>query len=125
MTRERRRLSSSHDSAYIETHSTEHMFVGVETSDLPRVGTRSLAASLRYLWPCVPVASEHVVNGQCGFDITPVVVGQPGFDEIELDSPRASLGHIRTERPDRRRCGRYQRLTPVVALRIHRPEVRS
>ena len=48
-----------------------------------------------------------------------------GFDQIELDSPRASLGHIRTERPNRRRWGRYQRLTPVVALRIHRPEVRS
>ena len=26
-----------------------------------------------------------------------------GFDEIELDSPRASLGHIRTERRNRRR----------------------
>ena len=48
-----------------------------------------------------------------------------GFDQIELDSPRASLGHIRTERWNRRRFRRYQRLTPVVALRIHRPEVRS
>ena len=48
-----------------------------------------------------------------------------GFDQIELDSPRASLGHIGTERRNRRRWGRYQRLTPVVALRIHRPEVRS
>ena len=48
-----------------------------------------------------------------------------GFDQIELDSPRASLGQIRTERPNRRRFRRYQRLTPVVALRIHRPEVRS
>ena len=48
-----------------------------------------------------------------------------GFDQIELDSQRASLGHIRTERRNRRRCGRHQRLTPVVALRIHRPEVRS
>ena len=48
-----------------------------------------------------------------------------GFDEIELDSPRASFGHIRTERPNRRRFRRHQRLTPVVALRIHRPEVRS
>ena len=26
-----------------------------------------------------------------------------GFDEIELDSPRASFGHIRTERRNRRR----------------------
>ena len=48
-----------------------------------------------------------------------------GFDQIELDSPRASLGHIRTERRNRRRYARYQRLTPVVALRIHSPEVRS
>ena len=48
-----------------------------------------------------------------------------GFDQIELDSPRASLSHIRTERRNRRRFRRYQRLTPVVALRIHRPEVRS
>ena len=48
-----------------------------------------------------------------------------GFDQIELDSQRASLGHIRTERRNRRRWGRYQRLTPVVALRIHSPEVRS
>ena len=48
-----------------------------------------------------------------------------GSTQIELDSPRASLGHIRTERRNRRRCGRYQRLTPVVALRIHSPEVRS
>ena len=88
-------------------------------------GTRSLAASLRYLWPCVLVASEHVANGQCGFGITPVVVGQPGFDEIGLDSQRGSLGHIRTERRNRRRFRRYQRLTPVVALRIHSPEVRS
>ena len=48
-----------------------------------------------------------------------------GFDEIELDSPRASLGHIRTERRDRRRFRRCQRLMPVVALRIHSPEVRS
>ena len=44
---------------------------------------------------------------------------------IELDSQRASLGQIRTERRNRRRWGRYQRLTPVVALRIHSPEVRS
>ena len=35
------------------------------------------------------------------------------------------LGHIRTERRNRRRFRRYQRLTPVVALRIHRSEVRS
>ena len=48
-----------------------------------------------------------------------------GFDQIELDSPRASLGQIRTERRNRRRFRRYQRLTPVVALRIHSPEVRS
>ena len=55
-----------------------------------------------------------VAPGQCS-----------GFDQIELDSQRASLGHIRTERRNRRRWGRYQRLTPVVALRIHSPEVRS
>ena len=48
-----------------------------------------------------------------------------GFDQIELDSQRASLGHIRTERRNRRRFRRHQRLTPVVALRIHSPEVRS
>ena len=37
---------------------------------------------------------------------------------------RASLGHIGLS-GDRRRFRRRQRLTPVVALRIHRPEVRS
>ena len=80
MTRDRRRLSNSHGSSYIETHSTEHLFVDVETtSDLSGVGTRSLATRLRYLWPSVPVASEHVANGQCGFDVASVVVGEPGL----------------------------------------------
>ena len=36
-----------------------------------------------------------------------------GFDQIELDSPRASLGQIRTERRNRRR---FQEMIAAVKL---------